>query len=67
MRQEWSIVIYLLGVVSAVYLLFRYLIPFALKLIGVVLGAAFYLIMWVVIVFCVLLLVAYLVNMARKR
>lgn len=67
MRKEWSVVIYLLGVVSAVYLLFRYIIPFALKFLGVVLGAAFYLIMWVVIAFCVLLLVAYLVNMTRKR
>ena len=58
--------VYFLGILVVLYLLFKYILPFIFKLLGWVIGAAFTIIMWVVIGLAIVIFVSYLIQHFKK-
>lgn len=59
-------VLYLLGILAGLYLLFRFVLPFIFKLLGWVIGAAFTIVMWVVIGIAVVIGISYIIQYLKK-
>jgi hypothetical protein len=66
MNDSWKVVFYILGVIAAIYLVFRYIIPVIFKMLGFVIGVALYVVMWIVIAFLVVVLIGYIVRLVRR-
>ena len=63
MENSWRGVIYILGIIAAVYLVIRFIIPLIITGLGFLLN----LIMWVAIALLAIILVAYVAKLLRNR
>ena len=59
--------LYYLGVIAALYIFFRYLLPFIFKVLGFAFKAVFVVFMWAAIAFVVALLVIHIVKIVKKE
>ncbi len=59
--------LYYLGVIAALYIFFRYLLPFIFKALGFAFKAVFLVFMWAAIAFVVALLVVHIIKIIRKE
>jgi hypothetical protein len=66
MNNSWKGVFFILGIIAAVYLVFRYIIPVVFKMLGFVIGVALYVVMWIVIAFFIVVLIGYIVRLVRR-
>ena len=67
MNNQWRSIFTILGIIAAIYLIFRYIIPIVFKMLGWVIGAALYIVMWIAIGFFVVILFGYIVRMIKSR
>jgi hypothetical protein len=58
---------YYLGIIAGLYLLFFYVLPVVLKILGFAFKAIFYIFMWAAIAFVVVLFVAHIVKIVKKE
>ncbi len=63
MDKSWKGVIYILGIIAALYLFIRYVVPFLFTFLGIVLKA----VMWIAVVLIVMILIAYIIKMITKK
>lgn len=63
MENSWRGLIYILGVITAAYLLIKYVLPLVLKGLEILLSAA----LWIGIAVLVVYLVMYAVKMLNER
>jgi hypothetical protein len=63
MESSWRGLIYILGVITAAYLVIKYILPLVLKALEILLSAA----LWVGIALLVVYLVLYAVKMLNER
>ena len=66
MDKAFQKVLYLIGIIIAIYLVFKYILPFLLKILGFAFQAFFFVIMWLAIAFVVLLLAIHIIDMVKK-
>jgi len=66
MNESFQKILYLLGSIVVIYILFKYLLPILLKILGFAFQAFFFVIMWVAIAFVVILLVVHIIDMFKK-
>ncbi len=59
--------LYYLGVIAALYIFFRYLLPFIFTVLGLAFKVVFVVFMWAAIAFVVALLVIHVIKIARKE
>lgn len=67
MNDSTKKILLALGIIAAVYLFFRYILPIILKLLGIVIGAAFHIILWVAIGFVIVVGIGYLLKVIKNR
>lgn len=67
MNNSWKGVFFILGIITAIYLVFRYLLPVVFKMVGWVIGISLFVAMWIVIGFFVVILIGYIVRMVRRE
>ncbi len=60
-------IFFYIGIVASLFLLFFYVLPFVVKVLGVILHALFYIFIWGAVAFVILFLVAHLVKIIRKE
>ncbi|HPA71472.1 MAG: hypothetical protein KBA61_10805 [Spirochaetes bacterium] len=63
MENSWRGLIYILGIITAAYLLIKYVLPLVLKGLEILLSAA----LWIGIAVLVVYLVMYAVKMLNER
>ena len=66
MNETLRKILMLLGIITAIYLLFKIIIPALFKIIVITLGVVFYIIMWVAIGIAVIMLIYYIVQSFKK-
>ncbi len=58
--------LYSLGILAVLYIVFRYILPFVFKLLGIVIGGIFYIIVGIVIVLALLWGISWLIQYFKK-
>ncbi len=66
MNENVKKIFYYLGIIVALYILLRYVLPIILKMLGFVISAVFSIFVWAVIGLAVLFLIFYIIKMAKK-
>jgi hypothetical protein len=63
MGNSWKGVFYILGIIAAIYILIKYILPLLIGTLSIILNIA----MWVAIIFFVVILIAYIAKMLKNR
>ena len=66
MSESWKKFFYILGIIAAIYLLFKFIVPIVFRILGWVIDASVFILMWGIIIFLVVLLIGYLVKLFKK-
>lgn len=66
MDNRWKGFFYVLGIIFAIYLLFRYIIPVVFKMLGCVIGITLKIIMWGAVVLIFIILLGYAFRRIRR-
>ena len=67
MDSRWKGFFYVLGIIFAIYLLFRYIIPVIFKMLGCVISLTLKIFMWAVVVLIIIIIFGYIVRMVRSN
>jgi len=65
MENTFHRILYITGLIVFVYLLFRYILPFILTLLGFVISAFFYVIMWVIVGVLFMFLLSHIISLNK--
>ncbi len=63
MGNSWKGIFYILGIIAAIYILIKYILPLFIQGISILLTIA----MWIAIIFFVVILIAYIAKMLKNR
>ena len=67
MEDSTKKVFYFIGIIVALYIAVRYIVPVLFKIIGFALKTVFFVLFWGAIGFVCVLLIVHLVNMVKNR
>jgi len=57
---------YIFGIIAAIYLLFRYIIPILFKVLGWIVGTLFTILLWVLVAVMIVAAVGYIIQLFKK-
>lgn len=66
MNDSTKKVLLALGIVAAIYIFLRYILPIIIKMLGWVIGATFHIVLWIAIGFIIVVAIGYLLKVLKK-
>jgi len=62
MKSSYQKIFYIIGIIAIVFIFLKYILPILLKFLGFVISGIFQIIIWVIIIFLLVLVIAYIIN-----